>query len=78
MNTALAEANTVNHPVVSRDRWLAERRALLAREKELRACTTRSPVSAARCPGFAWKRTTSSIAPKARARWPSCSRAAAS
>src|SRR4030095_2214888 len=31
MNTA----NTVNHPVVSRDRWVAERKALLAREKEL-------------------------------------------
>ena len=28
-------ANTVNHSVVSRDRWVAERKALLAREKEL-------------------------------------------
>jgi predicted dithiol-disulfide oxidoreductase (DUF899 family) len=27
--------STVNHPVVSRDRWLAERKGLLAREKEL-------------------------------------------
>lgn len=27
--------NTSNHPIVSRDRWLAERQALLAREKEL-------------------------------------------
>ena len=27
--------NTVNHPVVAADRWIAERRALLAREKEL-------------------------------------------
>jgi predicted dithiol-disulfide oxidoreductase (DUF899 family) len=27
--------NTTNRPVVSRERWLAERRALLAREKEL-------------------------------------------
>jgi predicted dithiol-disulfide oxidoreductase (DUF899 family) len=35
MNTAVAEANTVNHAVVSRDRWIAERKALLAREKEL-------------------------------------------
>ena len=35
MNTATAEANTVNHPVVSGDRWVAERKALLAREKEL-------------------------------------------
>jgi predicted dithiol-disulfide oxidoreductase (DUF899 family) len=35
MNTAVAEPNTVNHPVVSRDRWIAERKALLAREKEL-------------------------------------------
>ena len=35
MNTAMAEAGTVNHPVVSMDRWVAERKALLAREKEL-------------------------------------------
>ncbi|WP_280151431.1 thioredoxin family protein [Piscinibacter sp. XHJ-5] len=35
MNTATHEANTVNHSVVSKDRWLAERKALLAREKEL-------------------------------------------
>ena len=27
--------NTANHPVVSRDRWLAERKTLLAHEKEL-------------------------------------------
>jgi predicted dithiol-disulfide oxidoreductase (DUF899 family) len=32
MSTAKAEVSTVNHPVVSRDRWLAERRMLLARE----------------------------------------------
>lgn len=30
-----ATTNTLNHPVVPRDRWLAERQALLAREKEL-------------------------------------------
>jgi predicted dithiol-disulfide oxidoreductase (DUF899 family) len=35
MNTAIAEVNTVNHPVVSRDRWIAARKTLLAREKEL-------------------------------------------
>ncbi|MFL6579419.1 MAG: DUF899 domain-containing protein [Burkholderiales bacterium] len=35
MNTATAEVNTVNHPVVSSDRWIAERKKLLAREKEL-------------------------------------------
>ena len=35
MNTAGTEASTVNHPVVSRDRWIAARKALLAREKEL-------------------------------------------
>ncbi len=35
MNTAIADASTVNHPVVSRDRWIAARKALLAREKEL-------------------------------------------
>ncbi|QNK66569.1 DUF899 domain-containing protein [Variovorax sp. PAMC26660] len=36
MNTAIAETSTVkNHPVVSKDRWLAQRKALLAREKEL-------------------------------------------
>ena len=35
MNTAIAEVSTANHPVVSRDRWVAERKTLLAREKEL-------------------------------------------
>lgn len=35
MNTAIVEASTVNHPVVSKERWVAERKTLLAREKEL-------------------------------------------
>ena len=35
MNTAKTEVNTANHPVVSPDRWIAERKKLLAREKEL-------------------------------------------
>ena len=35
MNTANAKASTANHPVVSSDRWIAERKKLLAREKEL-------------------------------------------
>src|SRR3954462_8798479 len=35
MKTAVNEANTANHPVVSPDRWIAERKKLLAREKEL-------------------------------------------
>lgn len=35
MNTAIAETGTMNHPVVSKERWTAERKALLAREKEL-------------------------------------------
>jgi predicted dithiol-disulfide oxidoreductase (DUF899 family) len=35
MNTTTADTRTVNHPVVSGDRWIAERRKLLAREKEL-------------------------------------------
>jgi len=40
MNTAISEkhvveTNAVDHPIVSRDRWLAARKALLAREKEL-------------------------------------------
>lgn len=35
MNTAIAEASTVNHPVVSPELWIAERRKLLSREKEL-------------------------------------------
>ena len=41
MNTATAEAgtartaDTANHAVVSPDRWIAERKALLAHEKEL-------------------------------------------
>jgi predicted dithiol-disulfide oxidoreductase (DUF899 family) len=35
MITATAEVNAANHPVVSSDRWIAERKKLLAREKEL-------------------------------------------
>jgi predicted dithiol-disulfide oxidoreductase (DUF899 family) len=35
MSTATADINTVNHAVVSKDRWIAERKALLAREREL-------------------------------------------
>ena len=35
MNTATSGASAVNHPVVPRDRWVAERKTLLAREKEL-------------------------------------------
>ena len=35
MNTATANPNTVNHAIVSRDRWIAERKALLAHEREL-------------------------------------------
>jgi predicted dithiol-disulfide oxidoreductase (DUF899 family) len=35
MNTAIAETITQNHPVVSTERWVAERKALLASEKEL-------------------------------------------
>jgi predicted dithiol-disulfide oxidoreductase (DUF899 family) len=35
MSTAIAETSTANHPVVSRDTWLAGRKTLLAQEKEL-------------------------------------------
>ena len=35
MTTAIAEPNTSNHPIVPSDRWIAARKALLAREKEL-------------------------------------------
>jgi predicted dithiol-disulfide oxidoreductase (DUF899 family) len=35
MNTAIAEVSTVNHPVVSAERWIAARKSLLAHEKEL-------------------------------------------
>ncbi len=35
MNTAMVETSTVNHPVVSKERWVAERKTLLAREKQL-------------------------------------------
>jgi predicted dithiol-disulfide oxidoreductase (DUF899 family) len=34
MNKAIVEPSTVIHPVVSRDRWVAERKTLLAHEKE--------------------------------------------
>ena len=33
--TALSDVSTEDHSVVSRDEWIAERRMLLAREKEL-------------------------------------------
>uniref|UniRef100_UPI000D3AC835 DUF899 domain-containing protein n=1 Tax=unclassified Variovorax TaxID=663243 RepID=UPI000D3AC835 len=35
MTTAVTETSTVHHPVVPPERWVAERRALLAREKAL-------------------------------------------
>ena len=35
MNTAIGESSITNHPVVSQERWIAERKKLLAREKEL-------------------------------------------
>jgi len=36
MNTTIAEqASTMNHPVVSKERWVAQRKSLLAREREL-------------------------------------------
>jgi predicted dithiol-disulfide oxidoreductase (DUF899 family) len=35
MNSATAESNIMNHPVTSKDQWIAERKKLLAREKEL-------------------------------------------
>src|SRR5688500_14013025 len=33
--TGISHVSTDNHPVVSRDEWVAERKTLLAREKEL-------------------------------------------
>ncbi len=35
MSNAIAESITTGHPVLTRDQWVAERRKLLAREKEL-------------------------------------------
>ena len=35
MSATVTESSLANHPVVTRDRWIAERRKLLAREKEL-------------------------------------------
>src|SRR6267142_4791768 len=35
MNAATIQPNVANHPVVTPDRWIAERKKLLAREKEL-------------------------------------------
>jgi predicted dithiol-disulfide oxidoreductase (DUF899 family) len=35
MNTPTLASNSLNHPVASRDDWLTQRHALLAREKEL-------------------------------------------
>jgi predicted dithiol-disulfide oxidoreductase (DUF899 family) len=47
MDTAIAEARSANHAVVSRDRWVAERKALLAHEKEL--CTVAQGIAPACC-----------------------------
>jgi predicted dithiol-disulfide oxidoreductase (DUF899 family) len=35
MNIAVSEVSSLDHPIVSRDQWIAERKTLLAREKEL-------------------------------------------
>jgi predicted dithiol-disulfide oxidoreductase (DUF899 family) len=35
MNSAIGRESSVSHPVASREQWVAERKALLAREKEL-------------------------------------------
>jgi predicted dithiol-disulfide oxidoreductase (DUF899 family) len=35
MNPAMGESSITNHPIVSQERWVAERKKLLAREKEL-------------------------------------------
>jgi predicted dithiol-disulfide oxidoreductase (DUF899 family) len=35
MNTAMGQSSITNHPVVSQERWIAERKKLLAREREL-------------------------------------------
>jgi predicted dithiol-disulfide oxidoreductase (DUF899 family) len=35
MSTVKAETNIANHPIVTSDRWISERKKLLAREKEL-------------------------------------------
>jgi predicted dithiol-disulfide oxidoreductase (DUF899 family) len=35
MNATISDPGTATHPVVSRDRWVAERKKFLAREKEL-------------------------------------------
>ena len=35
MNTVTTEMNVADHPVVSRDQWIAQRKKLLAREKQL-------------------------------------------
>jgi predicted dithiol-disulfide oxidoreductase (DUF899 family) len=35
MKTSTAESSITNHPVVSHEQWVAERKRLLAREKEL-------------------------------------------
>jgi len=34
VTTGISEVSTENHRVVSRDEWVAERRALLAHEKD--------------------------------------------
>ena len=83
MNTATAEAvtavtDTTHHPVVAADLWVAERKALLAREKEL--VRLRDEIARARR-ALPWERVDKAYvfdAPAGRARSPTCSRAGAS
>jgi predicted dithiol-disulfide oxidoreductase (DUF899 family) len=69
--------NLANHPVVSRQQWLAERRKLLTREKELTRLSDKVARERHALPWMAWRRTTSSTRKKADGRSPTCSKAAA-
>ena len=79
MHTAACRSSTVNHPVVSMDRWLAERKTLLAHEKEL--THLRDQIARERR-ALPWVRIDKDyVLRRARghgARSPSCSKAAAS
>lgn len=79
MNTAVAEepSSLKNHPVVSKDRWLAQRKALLAREKELTHLRDQIARERRAMPWTRVEKNYSFDTPKAHASSPISSRAAA-
>jgi predicted dithiol-disulfide oxidoreductase (DUF899 family) len=76
-NAARVKASSVNHPVVSKILWVARRRALPAREKELSRPRDRIAIERRAMPWVRIDKDYVFDGPKASARSPICSTAAA-